>query len=97
MAISESENELIRNAIINCTNNTTNNNSNINLNQMPKLDHDHAIIDTNGNVLTEIRVNSLTTGNNKIYTNEQLQQQSETITEDQSCLVIHANKGMNDY
>jgi len=56
--------------------------------------HDHAILDTNGNVLTEIRVNSLTTGNNKIYTNEQLQQQSETITEDQSCLVIHANKDL---
>lgn len=44
-------------------------------------------------------------GTNKIYTNEQQQQQQQqqvqkqldTLSDDQSCLVIHANKGKLDF
>lgn len=94
MAISESEHELIHNVIIN----TTTNSSNVNLNQMPKIDEHESnskldnMITQNGG-LTELRVNSIT-GSNKVYTNEQQKQlQQIDLIEDQSCLVIHANKG----
>ena len=104
MAISESEHDLIRN--------TAKSNSTMILSQTAKLDHEVAVIDSNGNMLNEMRMNSSSilntnnpnnnnnnnnnniinanNSNNKVYVNEQ---QNDNLNEDQSCLVIHANKG----
>ncbi len=103
LAISESEHDLIRN--------TAKSNSTMILSQTAKLDHEVAVIDSNGNMLNEMRMNSSSilntnnpnnnnnnnniiintnNSNNKVYVNEQ---QNDNLNEDQSCLVIHANKG----
>ena len=100
MAISESEHDLIRN--------TAKSNSTMILSQTAKLDHEVAVIDSNRNMLNEMRMNSSSilntnnpnnnnnniinanNSNNKVYVNEQ---QNDNLNEDQSCLVIHANKG----
>ena len=85
MAISESEHDLLRNV--------TNNNSNLNLNQLDHLETKVVvdnILSSNAPLVNEMRINAISSSN-KIYTNEQ--KQIESLNDDQSCLVIHANKG----